>query len=65
MEKFFCPMCKQTYTPKHTSHDEAFATEDMESREQWLSGVCSNACWNTLAGDFDEEPDSGGMAELN
>jgi hypothetical protein len=24
----------------------AFATQDLVAREQWLSGICSQSCWD-------------------
>ena len=41
-----CPFCNKKYIPKHSSAAEAMATMDMESREQWISGCCSNECWD-------------------
>ena len=42
-----CPFCKTEYKPRHGSKGEAFKTNDKESREQWLSGCCSDGCWDT------------------
>ncbi len=41
-----CPLCSAIYTPKHASKPEAMATQDNESREQWISGCCSTPCWD-------------------
>lgn len=51
-----CPLCSTTYTPKHASKAEAMATTDNESREQWISGCCSTACWDKHMKEPDEEP---------
>jgi hypothetical protein len=45
---FICPVCLERYKPKHPSKQEAFQTQDMESREQWLSHTCSNKCWDKM-----------------
>lgn len=41
-----CPMCGKSYIPIHPSKAESFHSGDLESREQWLSGICSNQCWD-------------------
>ena len=32
--------------PTHNTKEEAFASDDLDSREQWLSGCCGPACWD-------------------
>ena len=41
-----CPFCKIDYKPRHSSKAEAFKNDDMDSREQWLSGCCGPECWD-------------------
>jgi hypothetical protein len=48
--KFICPHCLKEYAPKHKSKEKAFETNDLESREQWLSHICSTKCWNEFLG---------------
>jgi hypothetical protein len=43
-----CPTCRTQYRPRHPTKEAAFVTEDLESREQWLTGTCSSNCWNHL-----------------
>lgn len=50
-KQFICPQCLNAYTPKHKSKEEAFRTDDLEAREQWLSHICSTKCWNELFGE--------------
>lgn len=50
-----CPLCRTSYTPKHASKPEAMKTDDKESREQWISGTCSTACWNKHMREIDDE----------
>lgn len=49
-----CPLCSAKYVPTHGSKEYAFATQDLESREQWLSGCCSNDCWDKYTMDIDD-----------
>ena len=49
-----CPICTKTYEARHATKDEAFVTHDMESREQWLSGICSNKCFDEAVPDMEE-----------
>lgn len=46
--EMLCPFCGEGFTPKHKTKAEAFSTEDMESREQWISGCCSTGCWRKI-----------------
>ena len=41
-----CCFCKEEYMPTHNTKEEAFASDDLDSREQWLSGCCGPACWD-------------------
>ena len=42
-----CFICQQSYIPKHQTKYDAYISDDKESREQWLSGCCSNKCWDS------------------
>lgn len=50
LNKFICPNCLTDYIPTHKSKEEAFKTNDLEAREQWLSHICSTKCWNEYLG---------------
>lgn len=50
LDKFICPNCLTDYIPTHKSKEEAFKTNDLEAREQWLSHICSTKCWNEYLG---------------
>ena len=43
-----CPLCGEAFNPKHATRDEAMKQGDAESREQWISGCCSTACWDKV-----------------
>ncbi len=45
-----CIQCKKEYEPKHYTKEEAFRTNDLESREQWITGICSTKCWKDMLG---------------
>lgn len=49
---FTCPNpnCHKVYYPKYQTKAEAFATNDMIAREQWISHICSEKCWNEFLG---------------
>lgn len=54
-----CPFCKAVYETKFPNKEEAFKTMDMMAREQFLSGCCSNECWdNTFSPDGEEKYDA-------
>jgi len=55
--KFICPQCLKTYKPKHPCKEAAFETQDLVSREQWLSHICSDACWNEFLGSPNNDED--------
>jgi len=46
----FCPNCKESYVPTFPTKEEAFATDDLTAREQWLTGICSDKCWDKYLG---------------
>ena len=46
----FCPACKQSYAPMYASKVVAMNTDDLTAREQWITGICSDACWNEFVG---------------
>ena len=45
-DQMICCFCKTEYMPTHNTKEEAFASDDFDSREQWLSGCCGPACWD-------------------
>jgi len=53
--KFICPNCLKEYSPTHPNKEEAFRTNDLVSREQWLSHICSDECRNKCLGGFLDE----------
>ena len=46
----FCPSCKQSYAPTYASKVDAMNTDDLTAREQWITGICSDTCWNEFVG---------------
>ena len=50
-----CPFCGCRYKPTHPDKATAMTTQDIESREQWISGCCSTECWNILFPPDEEE----------
>ncbi|MHA2362373.1 MAG: hypothetical protein ACXAC7_00335 [Candidatus Hodarchaeales archaeon] len=51
----FCPVCFSSYVPIHNSKFEAFKSKNLVSKEQWLSGCCSSACWDSLFSEFSDK----------
>ncbi len=51
LNRFICPHCLKDYIPTHKSKEEAFKTNDLEAREQWLSHICSTKCWDEFFGE--------------
>ena len=49
----FCPSCKQSYAPTYASKVVAMNTDDLTAREQWITGICSDTCWDEFV-DSDE-----------
>ena len=49
-----CIKCKQSYTPKYASLQEAQAKEEPGSiyAEQHITGICSDECWDALWVDY-------------
>ena len=43
---FICPVCGEDFETKHESFEGAYTTNDMESREQWISQTCSDKYWD-------------------
>ena len=41
-----CPVCHKHYTPKYKTKEEA--PEETIWREQHISGICSQACWDKI-----------------
>ena len=52
-----CPFCAQAYKPRYPSKEMAFMTSDMEAREQYISGCCSDACWDAIFPPEVDEPE--------
>ena len=53
-----CPMCKKNYEPvlkRKTGKliQDEFPTATKEQREQLISGVCSDECWDKMFGDVE------------
>lgn len=49
----YCPNCKNWYVPRHVNHATAMLQRnkhDKEGREQWISGMCSDKCWDEFLG---------------
>ena len=42
----WCFVCKKIYKPRYALKEVAEETNDMEAREQWISGACSTECFN-------------------
>lgn len=57
--KLLCPFCGRWYQPRFASYEAAMETRDCEAREQWISGCCSDKCWDNALGlpDREEEVD--------
>lgn len=55
MGEVVCCFCGKAYKPRYDSYEAAMATDDMEAREQWISGCCSDACWDEALGPEGEE----------
>lgn len=55
--QLWCPFCRKFYTPTFPTYDAAMASEDMDAREQWISGCCSGACWDRALGPPDDPQD--------
>ena len=50
-----CPNCKKEYKPKLTRHTDnliqiEYPQATKEEREQLISGLCSDKCWNEYLG---------------
>ncbi|MCL5252876.1 MAG: hypothetical protein M1351_02150 [Candidatus Thermoplasmatota archaeon] len=41
-----CPVCGKTYRPKYSKKEEA--PEGSIGREQHMSGICSDECWDKM-----------------
>lgn len=62
--KTICPNCKKAYWPtlgerkhEHLLIQEEFPDARPIEREQLLTGLCSDACWNAYLGINDSEKD--------
>jgi len=45
-EEHFCPNCQEWYEPKYDSKGEAKRNNDSTGAEQYITGICSDKCWN-------------------
>jgi len=45
-----CPVCYKVYEPSMPQGEG-----DKVEREQWISGICSQECWDSLFEGMDEE----------
>lgn len=57
--RHLCLICRRAYIPVHATREEAMATQDLVSREQWISGVCSQGCWDSILPPEEEGEDDG------
>jgi hypothetical protein len=63
--KTICPVCKKHYTPELPERDpnddrciqDIYPKSKAYQREQLVSGVCSDACWDKMWGITEEEED--------
>ena len=46
----FCPNCQKHYGPLFSSKEEAVESKDPVAVEQWISGICSDECWDEYLG---------------
>ena len=46
--RHICPNCNQAYVPEYDSKEAA--PENTAAREQYISGICSDKCWNQYLG---------------
>jgi hypothetical protein len=44
-----CPKCQELYTPKYNSREKSKRDDDMQWREQFMSGLCSTDCWDNCS----------------
>jgi len=49
-EKHFCPNCKEWYEPKYDSKQEAKQHNDSIGAEQYITGICTDECWDEFLG---------------
>jgi len=61
MSSKICPVCKEQYTPVLGERDrrliqEQFPNAEPWEREQLLSGICSQACWDKAFGPDPDDP---------
>jgi len=43
----YCPSCEKFYEPTASVKEEASSAI---SKEQWISGICSDKCWDDYMG---------------
>lgn len=45
-ENHICPNCKKSYKPDFDSKEEAKKYGEKYQIEQYITGLCSDECWN-------------------
>lgn len=46
----FCPNCLKHYVPMFPTKQDAMTHGKPMHREQWISGICSDECWDEYLG---------------
>jgi len=54
-EKHFCPNCEEWYEPEYDSKEEAKRHNDSTGAEQYITGICSDECWDEYLGVSEED----------
>ncbi|MAE81512.1 MAG: hypothetical protein CMB80_02160 [Flammeovirgaceae bacterium] len=49
--RLFCPQCLKNYTPAFATKEQAMANGNAIEREQWITGYCSDKCWDECFGE--------------
>lgn len=47
-KEHWCPNCENWYVPKYNTKEEA--PKGTIYREQYITGICSNLCWDEFLG---------------
>lgn len=48
--KHVCPNCKRAYEPAYDSKEEAKEHGTDAEKEQYITGLCSDGCWDEYLG---------------
>lgn len=48
--KHICPNCEEAYEPNFDSKSKAKEHGDEVDREQYITGICSQDCWDAYLG---------------